>query len=105
MLLSNTLVADVILIIDVLELSLSKSRAWCTMPAATSVTRDEVAFIALLAQAALVSLFRVCVVAFLAQSFSILVPESICKCSDRPEPFCAVLARDAILAEPGIARN
>ena len=104
-LLSTTLQADVSLIIDVLELSLCESRTWCTVPAAASVAHDEVTFIAFLAQAAFVSLFRVCVVALLAQSFSVLVPESIRESFDGAEPFCAVLALDAIVTEPGVARD
>ena len=75
------------------------------MPAAASIAHDELTFIALLAQAAFVSLFRVCVVALLAQSFSVLVPESVRERSDGAEPFCAVLALDAIVTEPGVARN
>ena len=70
------------------------------MPACTSITHHEVAFVALFAQATFVSFFCVCVEALLAQPFSVLVPESLCKCFNWAKPFCAVFALYTIIAEP-----
>ena len=72
------------------------------MPAATFIAHNEISFITLLTEPAFVAFFSVGIVAFLAESFTILVPIAIGYTLDWSKLLIAMFALNTIVAEPGV---